>query len=149
MKISAACGAIVLATAIGACSPAPASETATPAVPAAIEALPPAPMEPPQIAIPTALLGRWGVTAEACGPSNVPKNGLFEIFPDMVLMGLDECKVTRAEPEGEGVHIVATCRSNIDDEADYERDFSFVSSSPDTMTWITEGGTPEPYVRCP
>jgi hypothetical protein len=127
-------------------APAPTNEPAAPAVSVTREA--PAVSAPPEKALPAALVGRWGISAEACAPTNVPKDGLFEIFADRIGLGLDECWTTRVEPEGAGVHVIATCRSNIDDEADYQRDFSLVSSGPDTLTWITEGGEARPHVRC-
>jgi hypothetical protein len=139
MKICLTSGVILLAAA---CSPAPASETA------AIEAAPLAPMAPPEIAILTNLLGRWGVTMEACAPANASKDGVVVITASTVAMGLDACTISSAMPEGAGTMMVLQCKSG-EGAADYERNFSVVSSTPDTMTWVKEGGAGEPYVRCP
>lgn len=144
MKVIPACAAILLAAA---CSPSPASDTAAPAAPA-IEAPPPAPMAPPQIAILTNLVGRWGVTMEACAPTNDAKDGVIEITASTVAMGLDACTISSTTPEGAGTMMILQCKSGEGGD-DYERNFSVVSSSPETMTWITEGGSAEPYVRCP
>jgi hypothetical protein len=139
MKIFLTSGVILLAAA---CSPVPASETA------AIEAAPPAPMAPPEIAILTNLLGRWGVTMEACAPANASKDGVVVITASTVAMGLDACTISSTTPEGAGTMMVLQCKSG-EGAADYERNFSVVSSTPETMTWVKEGGAGEPYVRCP
>ena len=139
MKICLTSGVILLAAA---CSPAPASETA------AIEAAPLAPMAPPDIAILTNLLGRWGVTMEACAPANASKDGVVVITASTVAMGLDACTISSTTPEGAGTMMVLQCKSG-EGAADYERNFSVVSSTPETMTWVKEGGAGEPYVRCP
>lgn len=139
MKICLSSGVILLAAA---CSPAPASETA------AIEAAPLAPMAPPEIAILTNLLGRWGVTMEACAPANASKDGVVVITASTVAMGLDACTISSTTPEGAGTMMVLQCKSG-EGAADYERNFSVVSSTPETMTWVKEGGAGEPYVRCP
>ena len=139
MKICLTSGVILLAAA---CSPAPASETA------AIEAAPVAPMAPPEIAILTNLLGRWGVTMEACAPANASKDGVVVITASTVAMGLDACTISSTTPEGAGTMMVLQCKSG-EGAADYERNFSVVSSTPETMTWVKEGGAGEPYVRCP
>jgi hypothetical protein len=139
MKICLTSGVILLAAA---CSPAPASETA------AIEAAPLAPMAPPEIAILTNLLGRWGVTMEACAPANASKDGVVVITASTVAMGLDACTISSTTPEGAGTMMVLQCKSG-EGAADYERNFSVVSSTPETMTWVKEGGAGEPYVRCP
>ena len=139
MKICLTSGVILLAAA---CSPAPASETA------AIEAAPLAPMAPPEIAILTNLLGRWGVTMEACAPANASKDGVVVITASTVAMGLDACTISSTTPEGAGTMMVLQCKSG-EGAADYERNFSVVSSTPETMTWVKEGGEGEPYVRCP
>lgn len=139
MKIFLTSGVILLAAA---CSPAPASETA------AIEAAPLAPMAPPEIAILTNLLGRWGVTMEACAPANASKDGVVVITASTVAMGLDACTISSTTPEGAGTMMVLQCKSG-EGAADYERNFSVVSSTPETMTWVKEGGAGEPYVRCP
>jgi len=142
MKVVLACGVVALTAA---CAPAPASEPAAPASGVTLDQ--PAPMAPPQIALPVNLVGRWGITAEACAPTNDAKDGVIAIAATTVDMGLDACTITSAEPEGAGTHLVVQCRSG-EGGADYERDFSFVSASPDTMTWVSEGGESEPYVRC-
>ena len=139
MKICLTSGVILLAAA---CSPAPASETA------AIEAAPLAPMAPPEIAIQTNLIGRWGVTMDACAPTNAAKDGVIEITLSTVAMGLDACTISSTTPEGAGMMMVLQCKSGEGGE-DYERNFSVVSSTPETMTWVKEGGEGEPYVRCP
>jgi hypothetical protein len=139
MKICLTSGVILLAAA---CSPAPASETA------AIEAAPLAPMAPPEIAILTNLLGRWGVTMEACAPANASKDGVVVITASTVAVGLDACTISSTTPEGAGTMMVLQCKSG-EGAADYERNFSVVSSTPETMTWVKEGGAGEPYVRCP
>ena len=139
MKICLTSGVILLAAA---CSPAPASETA------AIEAAPLAPMAPPEIAILTNLLGRWGVTMDACAPANASKDGVIEITLSTVAMGLDTCTISSTTPEGAGTMMLLQCKSG-EGAADYERNFSVVSSTPQTMTWVKEGGEGEPYVRCP
>jgi hypothetical protein len=139
MKICLTSGVILLAAA---CSPAPESETA------AIEAAPLAPMAPPEIAILTNLLGRWGVTMEACAPANASKDGVVVITASTVAMGLDACTISSTTPEGAGTMMVLQCKSG-EGAADYERNFSVVSSTPETMTWVKEGGAGEPYVRCP
>ena len=139
MKICLTSGVILLAAA---CSPAPASETA------AIEAAPLAPMAPPEIAILTNLLGRWGVTMEACAPANASKDGVVVITASTVAMGLDACTISSTTPEGAGTMMVLQCKSG-EGAANYERNFSVVSSTPETMTWVKEGGAGEPYVRCP
>jgi hypothetical protein len=139
MKIFLTSGVILLAAA---CSPAPASETA------AIEAAPLAPMAPPEIAILTNLLGRWGVTMEACAPANASKDGVVVITASTVAVGLDACTISSTTPEGAGTMMVLQCKSG-EGAADYERNFSVVSSTPETMTWVKEGGAGEPYVRCP
>jgi len=139
MKICLTSGVILLAAA---CSPAPASETA------AIEAAPLAPMAPPEIALLTNLLGRWGVTMEACAPANASKDGVVVITASTVAMGLDACTISSTTPEGAGTMMVLQCKSG-EGAADYERNFSVVSSTPETMTWVKEGGAGEPYVRCP
>ena len=146
MEFIPACAAILLAAA---CSPAPASDTAAPAAPAApaIEA-PPASMAPPQIAILTDLVGRWGVTMDACAPTNDAKDGVVEITASTVAMGRDACTISSTTPEGAGTMMILQCKSGEGGD-DYERNFSVVSSSPETMTWITEGGSAEPYVLCP
>ena len=143
MKNILASGVILLAAA---CSPAPASDTAAPAAPSI--APPPAPMAPPEIAILTNLVGRWGVTMDACAPANASKDGVIEITLSTVAMGLDACTISSAEPEGAGMMMVLQCKSG-EGAADYERNFSVVSSTPETMTWVKEGGEGEPYVRCP
>jgi hypothetical protein len=142
MKIILACGAILLAAA---CSPAPASETAAPAAP--VIAVPPAPMAPPQIALQTSLVGRWGITMEACAPANAAKDGVIEITASTVAMGLDTCTISSTTPEGAGTMMVLQCKSG-EGAAGYERNFSVVSSSPETLTWITEGGEGVSHVRC-
>lgn len=139
MKICLTSGVILLAAA---CSPAPASETA------AIEAAPLVPMAPPEIAILTNLLGRWGVTMEACAPANASKDGVVVITASTVAVGLDACTISSTTPEGAGTMMVLQCKSG-EGAADYERNFSVVSSTPETMTWVKEGGAGEPYVRCP
>jgi hypothetical protein len=139
MKICLTSGVILLAAA---CSPAPASETA------AIEAAPLAPMAPPEIAILTNLLGRWGVTMEACAPANASKDGVVVITASTVAVGLDACTISSTTPEGAGTMMVLQCKSG-EGAADYERNFSVVSSTPETMTWVKQGGAGEPYVRCP
>ena len=145
MKNILASGVILLAAA---CSPAPASETAAPAAPAAPSiAPPPAPMAPPEIAILTSLIGRWGVTTEACAPANAAKDGVIEITASTVAMGLDACTISSTTPEGAGTMMILQCKSG-EGAADYERNFSVVSSSPETLTWITEGGEGVPHVRC-
>jgi hypothetical protein len=144
MKIVLASGVILLAAA---CSPAPASETAAPADAPSI-APPPAPMAPPQIVMQTSLVGRWGVTMDACAPASASKDGVIEITLSTVAMGLDACTISSAEPEGAGMMIVLQCKSG-EGAADYERNFSVVSSTPETMTWVKEGDEGEPYVRCP
>ena len=143
MRIILASGVILMAAA---CSPAPVSETAAPAAPSI--APPPAPMAPPQIVMQTSLIGRWGVKMDACGPANASKDGVIEITLSTVAMGLDACTINSAEPEGAGRMIVLQCKSG-EGAADYERNFSVVSSTPETMTWVKEGGEGEPYVRCP
>ena len=143
MRIILASGVILTAAA---CSPAPVSETAAPAAPSI--APPPAPMAPPQIVMQTSLIGRWGVTMDACAPANASKDGVIEITLSTVAMGLDACTISSAEPEGAGMMIVLQCKSG-EGAADYERNFSVVSSTPETMTWVKEGGEGEPYVRCP
>lgn len=151
MKIFLACGAIILSAGLAACSPAPSGEPAAPEAAAPAPAPAPAGPAPASVAeavMPETLIGRWGVTETACAPSNDTGDGLFEISAGKVAAGLDECTVSSVTPEGAGVHVVGQCVSGEGGE-DYERDFSFVSASPDTMTWITEGGQPEPYVRCP
>ena len=142
MKNILASGVILLAAA---CSPAPASETAAPAAP--VIAAPPAPMAPPQIAVLTDLIGRWGITMEACAPANAAKDGAIEITASTVAMGLDTCTISSTMPEGAGTMMVLQCKSGEGGE-DYERNFSVVSSTPETMTWVTEGGAAEPHVRC-
>lgn len=142
MRMVLTCGVVAL---MAACTPTPASEPAAPAAGVTLDQ--PAPMAPPQIALPVDLVGRWGITAEACAPTNDAKDGVIAITATTVDMGMDACTISSAAPEGAGTHLVAQCRSG-EGEADYVRDFSFVSGSPDTMTWITEGGAPEPYVRC-
>jgi hypothetical protein len=144
MKIVLASGVILLAAA---CSPAPASETAAPAAAPSMEPAP-APMAPPEIAIQTNLIGRWGVTMDACAPTNAAKDGVIEITLSTVAMGLDACTISSTTPEGAGMMMVLQCKSGEGGE-DYERNFSVVSSTPETMTWVKEGGEGEPYVRCP
>lgn len=145
MRIILAGSALVLAAA---CAPAAKEEPATPAAPAAeVTQAPPAVTAPAGIALPTVLLGRWGITAQACAPTNDAKDGVFEITATTVQMGLDACTTASATPEGEGTHLVVQCKSG-EGGADYQRDFSFVSASPDTLTWITEGGEHNPYTRC-
>ena len=144
MKICLTSGVILLAAA---CSPAPASETAAPASAPSIEPAP-APMAPPEIAILTNLVGRWGVTMDACAPANASKDGVIEITASTVAMGLDACTISSTTPEGAGTMMVLQCKSG-EGAADYERNFSVVSSTPETMTWVKEGGAGEPYVRCP
>ena len=143
MKNILASGVILLAAA---CSPAPASETAAPAAPS-IEP-PPAPMAPPEIAVLTNLVGRWGITMDACAPANAAKDGVIEITASTVAMGLDTCTIARTQPDGAGTLMLLQCKSG-EGGADYERDAKFISSTPETMTWVTEGGAAEPYVRCP
>jgi hypothetical protein len=106
MKICLTSGVILLAAA---CSPAPASETASET--AAIEAAPLAPMAPPEIAILTNLLGRWGVTMEACAPANASKDGVVVITASTVAMGLDACTISSTTPEGAGTMMVLQCKS--------------------------------------
>ena len=142
MKIILACGAILLAAA---CSPAPASETAAPAAP--VIAAPPAPMAPPQIALQTNFIGRWGITMEACAPENAAKDGVIEITASTVAMGLDTCTISSTTPEGAGTMMVLQCKSG-EGAPDYERPFSVVSSTLETLTWVTEGGEGVPHVRC-
>lgn len=144
MKSVLASGVILMATA---CSPAPASETAAPAAAPSIEPAP-APMAPPEIAIQTNLIGRWGVTMDACAPANAAKDGVIEITASSVAMGLDTCTISSTTPEGAGTMMLLQCKSGEGGE-DYERNFSVVSSTPETMTWVKEGGAGEPYVRCP
>ena len=144
MRIFLASGVILLATA---CSPAPASETATPAAARSIEPAP-APMAPPEIAILTNLVGRWGVTMDACAPANAAKDGVIEITASTVAMGLDTCTISSTTPEGAGTMMLLQCKSG-EGAADDERNFSVVSSTPETMTWVKEGGDAEPYIRCP
>ena len=144
MKNILASGVILLAAA---CSPAPASETAAPASAPSIEPAP-APMAPPEIAILTNLVGRWGVTMDACAPANASKDGVIEITASTVAMGLDTCTIARTQPDGAGTLMLLQCKSG-EGGADYERDAKFISSTPETMTWVTEGGAAEPYVRCP
>jgi hypothetical protein len=148
MKIFLVSGVILLAAA---CSPAPANEAAAPAAPAT----PAAPAgEPgpagirPEIAILNSVAGRWGITMEACGPTNDAKDGVVEITPSTLAIGLDACTIRRTEPEGAGIHMVLECKDG-EGGPDYERDFSLVSSSPETFTWIDEGGAASPYSRCP
>jgi hypothetical protein len=105
-------------------------------------------MAPPEIAILTNLLGRWGVTMEACAPANASKDGVVVITASTVAMGLDACTISSTTPEGAGTMMVLQCKSG-EGAADYERNFSVVSSTPETMTWVKEGGAGEPYVRCP
>ena len=97
MKNILASGVILMAAA---CSPAPVSETAAPAAPSI--APPPAPMAPPQIALQTSLVGRWGITMEACAPENAAKDGVLEITASTVTLGLDTCTISSTTPEGAG-----------------------------------------------
>ncbi len=147
MKFLLAGSALMLAAAAAACSPAPETETAAPeaAAPAPVVAEPAPPAE--EASLLTPMTGRWGVTDTACAPTNEARDGVIEISPATVAMGLDTCGVTSSAPEGAGVHVTVQCVSGEGGE-DYERDFSFVSSTPETLTWITEGGSAEPYVRC-
>ena len=138
-------GVTIVLAGVTACAPSPAGETAAPATTVTKEM--PAVMAPPQIALPVSIVGRWGVTAEACATTSDAKDGVLEIRATTVNMGPDACAITSSEPEGEGAHLVVQCRSS-EGGADYERDFSFVSSTADTLTWITEGGEHHPYVRC-
>jgi hypothetical protein len=144
MKIVLASGLILLAAA---CSPAPASEPAAPAAAPSIEPAQ-APMAPSEIAIQTNLIGRWGVTMDACAPANAAKDGVIEITLSTVAMGLDACTISSTTPEGAGTMMLLQCKSG-EGAADDERNFSVVSSTPETMTWVKEGGAGEPYVRCP
>lgn len=143
MQIVLASGVILLAAA---CSPAPASGTAAPAAPSIEPA--PAPMAPPEIAILTNLVGRWGVTMEACAPANASKDGVIEIAASTVSMGPHTCTISSTTPEGAGTMMLLQCKTG-EGAADYERNFSVVSSTPETMTWVKEGGEGEPYMRCP
>lgn len=146
MRILLAGGAMMLAAA--ACAPAAQEAPAAPAPAEGVTVAPPAMMAPEAIVLPEAMVGRWGITAEACGPANAAKDGVIEITATTVAMGLDTCTTTSSKPEGAGVVLVAQCKSGEGGE-DYERNFSFVSASPDTLTWTTEGGQNEAYVRCP
>ncbi|MEQ1819656.1 MAG: hypothetical protein ABL871_13700 [Terricaulis sp.] len=144
MRVFLASVAIVLAG-VAACAPAPAGSTAATAETVTQEA--PAVMAPPQIALPVSIVGRWGATAEDCAPMNAAMDGVLEIGATSVDMGRDACTIKSSEPEGLGAHLVVQCTSG-EGGASYERDFSFVSSSADTLTWITEGGEHHAYVRC-
>lgn len=146
MRLILAYGAIVLAG-LAACTPAAKEEPAAAPTAEKLTLEQPAVTAPAAIALPTALVGRWGITETACAPANAAKDGLLEITATMVNMGPDSCTTTSATPEGEGSHLVVQCKSG-EGAADYSRDFSFVSSSPDTLTWVTEGGAHETYVRC-
>lgn len=131
-------GALVIGFA--ACSPAPAPPTTTTPKDAAAA---------PATGL-ASLAGRWGVTQEACAATNDSRDGVIEIGVGTVKMGLDACTVTSETPEPSQVTrftVVAKCVGGEGD--DYERPFTFVSSSPNTMTWVTEGGAAEPYSRCP
>lgn len=140
-QILSACALVALALGLAACSPA-----ATPAPKAATETQTPAAPVPGL----ASLTGRWGLTTEACAPTNVSRDGVIEIGAGSVQMGLDQCTVTseKAEPsEVTRVTVTVTCVGG--EGGRYERPFTFVSSSPSTMTWVTEGGEGEPYSRCP
>jgi hypothetical protein len=47
---------------------------------------------------------------------------------------------------GIGLDVEAKCTPAKGDA--YERPFTFVSGSPDTLTWVSEGGEAKPYLRC-
>lgn len=137
-----------LVLALAACSaPAPAP------APAPVPAPAPAPVSsppdtPPPASTLASMAGTWGITSEACSPENAARDGLIEITATTVQQGLDLCTVTAEAPEGAGIVLTAQCVSGEGGEP-YERNYSFVSSSPTTLTWITEGGAAEPYTRCP
>lgn len=96
------------------------------------------------------LVGRWGVTIEACAATNDSRDGVIEIGVGTVQVGLDKCTVTRETPEPSEVMRITVSATCIGGEGGgYERPFTFVSSSPSTLTWVKEGGNAEPYSRCP
>jgi hypothetical protein len=95
------------------------------------------------------LAGRWALTVEGCAATNTARDGVIEIGAGTVQVGLDTCVVTKETPEPSEVTrftVDAKCAGG--EGGAYERPFTFVSSSPDTMTWVDEGGTAEPYLRC-
>jgi hypothetical protein len=117
---------------------------------------PPAPKaeEKPAAAAPApglaSLAGRWGITEAACAPTNASRDGLIEIAAGTVKMGMDTCTVVSETPEPSEVtriKVAAKCQGG--EGANDERTITFVSSTPATLTWLNEGGTAEPYSRCP
>jgi hypothetical protein len=124
--------------------------------PAPTPAPPPAPE--PQAAAPApseadakfaGMAGRWGLSVEDCAATNTAGKGLLELSATAVNFETDKCVVAKVAPQlggGIGLDVEANCTPAKGDA--YERPFTFVSGSPDTLTWVTEGGDAKPYLRC-
>jgi hypothetical protein len=131
---------------LAACTPAPAPAPA-PATAPEPQAATPAPSEAD--AKFAGMAGRWGLTQEACAATNTAGKGLLELSATAVNFEADKCAVTKVSPQmggGVGLDVEARCTPAKGDA--YERPFTFVSSTPDTLTWVTEGGEGKPYSRC-
>jgi hypothetical protein len=144
VRLSTSVGAFsALALALAACSPA---QTPAAEAPAAEQAEAAA----AATSVLVSLTGRWGLTQAACAPTNETRDGVIEIGAGTVQVGMDSCAVTDETQEPSEVTRVTVTVDCISGEGEtYERPLTFVSSGPDTLTWIDEGGTAEPYARCP
>lgn len=91
------------------------------------------------------MAGRWGLSVEDCTAGK----GLLTLSATEVTFETDKCAVTKVSPQmggGIGLDVEAKCTPAKGDA--YERPFTFVSGSPDTLTWVSEGGDAKPYLRC-
>jgi hypothetical protein len=132
---------------LAACTPPPSTPPQAPAPEP--QAAAPAPTASEADAKFAGMAGRWATTQEACAATNTARKGLLEMTAAAITLETDTCAVTKVSAQmggGIGVDVEAKCTPAKGDA--YERPFTFVSGSPDTLTWVSEGGEGTPYLRC-